>query len=81
MRISEDEYWIIDKAEKITTTDYEIKWFDKDTFDGYIDDENLITIIDDLLSEIDYLNEKIDELQKPKEKDDEQERERQVLGL
>lgn len=82
MRIGENEYSVIDNAENITGIDYEIKWFDKDTLDGYIEEDNLICIIDDLLNEIDRLNEEIEELKKPKEDDyEELYRERKVLGI
>ncbi len=69
MRIDEKTFNILDKASKITLTDYEIKWFDKENKDGYIDNENLICAIEDLLLEIGYLHELIDDL-KNKEYED-----------
>jgi hypothetical protein len=67
MRIDEKTFNILDKASKITLTDYEIKWFDKENKDGYIDTENLISVIDDLLSEIGHLQELIEDMKQPKD--------------
>ena len=67
MKINQDIFDILDKVQKITLTDYEIKWFDKENKDGYIDIENLISAINDLLSEIGYLQELIEDMKQPRD--------------
>lgn len=53
MKYKLDEYWknIEQKAEKITMTNYEVDYQD------YIKVENLLSIIDDLIREIEHLKE------------------------
>ena len=53
MKITEENYKVIDKAEKLLFTDYGNKY-------GFIDDIDIIQMIDNLCSEIDRLNETID---------------------
>jgi hypothetical protein len=56
-RLESDEFEKIKEAEKITCTDYEI-------IGNLIPAENLMTIVEDLLMEIDTLNEKYEDLEK-----------------
>lgn len=53
MKFKLDEHWknIEQKAEKITMTDYEVDYQD------YIEVENLLSIIEDLIGEIEHLKE------------------------
>ena len=67
MRINENIYNILEKVSSITLTDYEIKLFDKESKDGYIDNENLICAIEDLLHEIGYLHELIEDMKQPRD--------------
>lgn len=55
MRINENNYNIIDRAEKILFTEYDKRWFDAENIDGYIDEEQLLSIIEDLCNEIERL--------------------------
>ena len=57
MIVNKNNYPILEKASKITCTNYDIKWFNKDEIDGYIDIESLVYIIEDLINEIDRLQE------------------------
>ena len=59
MKVDESNYYILDKASKITLTNYDIKWFDAENVDGYIEPDNIITMIEDLVYEIEDLKEKI----------------------
>lgn len=63
MIINEYNYEILDRVHKITSTDYEIKWFNAENIEGYIDPEGLLCMIEDLLYEIDYLQEKYEDLE------------------
>ncbi len=79
MRINEDNYNIIDRAEKILFTEYNKHWFDAENIDGYMDEEELLSIIENLCDEI-------ERLQQPTETvndypNEEREREREVLGI
>lgn len=59
MKVDESNFDTLDRASKITLTDYDIKWFDAENIDGYIEPNNVISMIDDLVHEISRLNEKI----------------------
>lgn len=63
MIVDESVFDIIEKASKITLTDYDIKWFDAENINGYIETESLISIIDDLIYEFDNLQEKIEDME------------------
>lgn len=62
MKVDESNYETLDKVSKITLTDYEIRWFDAENIDGYIDANNLFSMIEDLLSEIDKLEEENEDI-------------------
>lgn len=62
MKINEAEFDIINKAQQLTFTEYDIKWFNKDLFEGYIEGDELISIIENLICEIEKLDEQIDEI-------------------
>lgn len=59
-KLNENELKIINKVSDITITDYEVK-------NREITIDNLINIIEDLLDEIEHKEDKIIELEKPKE--------------
>lgn len=63
MIVDESVFDIIEKASKITLTDYDIKWFDAENINGYIDTDNLILIIEDLICEVNHLEEKIEDIE------------------
>lgn len=63
MIVNESNFEILDKASKITLTDYDIKWFDAENINGYIDTDSLIAIIEDLICEVDHLEEKIEDME------------------
>ena len=63
MRVDESNYEILEKASKITVTDYDIKWFDVENIDGYIDNDSIISMIEDLICEVGRLEERIDDLE------------------
>lgn len=63
MKVDESNFSILEKASKITSTDYEIKWFDAENIDGYIDVETLIYIIEDLICEVDRLQEELEDME------------------
>jgi hypothetical protein len=65
MRIDEELYSDIKKAQEKTLTNYdeEIIWKDAENIDGYITSETLACIVRDLIIEIDNLEEKIEDLE------------------
>lgn len=67
MKIDESNYEILEKASKMTGTDYEIRWFDAENIDGYIEIETLINIIEDLICEVDRLQEEIEDIEQDKQ--------------
>ena len=70
MRIDESNFETIQKASEITLTDYNIYWKDAENVDGYIDTDDLVTIIQDLICEIEHKEEEIEDL-KNQEKESE----------
>lgn len=60
MLVNENNLDILEKASNITSQDYEIKWFDEEN--GYISTDNLFTIIEDLICEVDKLEEQLEDL-------------------
>lgn len=62
MRINESNYDILKKVSDVTMTTYDIKWFNEE--EGFVDEENLLTMIEDLLVELHTLEEKIEDLEK-----------------
>ena len=63
MIVDESNYEILERVSKLTLTDYEIRWFDKKNIYGYIETDNLISMLEDLLCEIDTLEEKYKDLE------------------
>ena len=63
MKVDESNYETLEKASKMTGTDYEIKWFDAENIDGYIDGETMLCMIEDLIYEIDRLQEEIEDIE------------------
>lgn len=70
MRIDEYVFEKIKKVEEKTMTDYDIIWKDAENAEGYVTADDLFTMVEDLLYEIDHLEEKIEDLEnKDKEPD------------
>lgn len=63
MIVNESIYDILEKASNITLTNYDIKWFDAENISGYIKEENLIDIIEDLILEVNRLEEEIEDIE------------------
>ena len=64
MIVDETNYDIFKRVSDLTLTDYEIKWFNSEEINGYIPAENLLSMIEDLLCEIDSLEEKYKDFEK-----------------
>lgn len=58
MLVDESVYEIFKKVSDLTLTDYEIRWFKAENIEGYILAENMLSMIEDLLCEIDNWEEK-----------------------
>lgn len=63
MKLDQADLEILEKAGKKTMTNYweNVKWFNPKELDGYIDGDELIGIIEDLICEIDHLEEKAED--------------------
>lgn len=55
MMIDDNKWLVLKDAIDITNTDYDIKWYDAENFEGYIDGDEMLSIIEDLLWEIEQL--------------------------
>lgn len=63
MKIDEYVFEKIKKVEEKTMTDYNIIWKDAENVEGYVTADDLFTMVEDLLYEIDHLEEKIEDLE------------------
>lgn len=77
MRINEDNFGVFYRAADILKKTYYMNIQD-DTFEGWIEDEQVLTMIEDLCDEIDMLRSTKEENDYANEEAD---RERQVLGI
>ena len=59
MIINESNVDILRRVSQLTLTDYEVKWFNTDDIEGYINAEEIVYMIGDLINEIEQLEEKI----------------------
>lgn len=64
MKVNESNYETLQKASDITLVDYDIKWFDAENIDGYIDSDGLLEMIKDLVVEYNRKEEEVEELKK-----------------
>lgn len=62
MKVTGDNYDILKKASDITLVDYDIKWFDAENSDGYIDSDGLLSMIEDLILEYNHKEEELEDL-------------------
>ena len=62
MRVDENTYKIIQKAKELTDGVYDIYWKDSENIDGYIETDTLLSIIDDLIWEVKYKDEELEDL-------------------
>ena len=63
MIVNENNFETLEKASKMTGTDYEIKWFDAENIKGYIDSETLLSMVEDLIIEVDRLQEELEDME------------------
>lgn len=61
MRVCEENYAVLRRAEDMLKTDYEINITNDDECEGTIDNDNVIQMIDELCSELDGLKEQLEE--------------------
>ena len=64
MKVDESNFKILDRVSQITATDYEIKWFDAENVDGYIEENSIISMLEDLIAEVGRLNEEKDDMER-----------------
>lgn len=62
MRVCEDNYGVLRRAEDMLGTDYGLNITNDDECKGFIDTDNLTQMIDDLCMELDRLKESLDDL-------------------
>ena len=58
MLVNEDNYDVFEKVSKRLMESYEINWFKTEEIKGYIEPKEMLSMIEDLLCEIDRLEEK-----------------------
>lgn len=63
MKVDESNYSTLSKVSDITFTDYEIRWFDAENINGYIEIDSLLSMVEDLICEVDHWKEKYEDLE------------------
>lgn len=61
MRVCEDNYGVLRRAEDLLKNDFSINITNDDEIKGYIDEDDVVEMIDELCSEIDSLREQLEE--------------------
>ena len=61
MKVDETNFKILDRASQILGNDYNIKWFNAEEIDGYIDDDMILSMVEDLICEVDRLQEELED--------------------
>jgi len=61
MKVNESNFELLKKVSDITMTDYEIIWKDAENIDGYIDENTILGMMEDLILEVDRLKEELEE--------------------
>lgn len=61
MRVNKENYPVLRRAEDLLKTDFSINITNDDECKGYIDDDNLVEMIDELCTEIDMLREELED--------------------
>lgn len=62
MIVTPDNYETLKKASEITLVDYDIKWYDAENFEGQIDSDGLLSMIEDLIVEYHRKEEQLEDL-------------------
>lgn len=62
MKIDESIFSTIKDVSDKTGTEYDIKWYDAENIDGYVETETILCMFEDLIYEIDKLEERLDDL-------------------
>lgn len=57
MKIDESNYDTVKKVMKITGEEYEILWADAENIEGYMFDEEVLKMVEDLIVEVGHLEE------------------------
>lgn len=71
MKVDESNYELLKRVSDITRTDYGIIWKDAENIEGYIDTDGLLSMIEELILEVDRLKEEIEDMNQPNDFDPE----------
>lgn len=62
MKIDEGLYRIISRATEISGREYNVYWRDSENIEGFIDPDELLTAVDDLIGEYERIEEELEDL-------------------
>ena len=62
MEITESNYNIFERAMEITGAEYNVMWTEAENLEGYMFDDSVLNIIEDLIMEVDRLKEANEDL-------------------
>lgn len=64
MEVNETNFDVLQSASRLTGTDYEIIWKDAENIEGYITEDSLVSMLEDLVGEIERLEEEKEDLER-----------------
>lgn len=62
MKIDDSNYLTIKSVSDITLVDYDIKWYDAENHEGYIEEDSILSMLDDLMAELHNKEEELQDL-------------------
>lgn len=64
MEVNETNFDVLQSASRLTGTDYEIIWKDAENIEGYITEDSLVSMLEDLVGEVERLEEEKEDLER-----------------
>lgn len=64
MEVNETNFDVLQSASRLTKTDYEIIWKDAENIEGYITEDSLVSMLEDLIGEVERLEEEKEDLER-----------------
>lgn len=64
MKVDEKVNYILEEAYKLTGTDYNVYWRDHDEIDGFVEPEDVMKLLEDLVEQYKVLEEMHEDLKK-----------------
>jgi hypothetical protein len=80
MRIDESNFGTFDRVQELCGYNYDIRWTDSHNLKGYIDPDVMLSMIEDLICEVDRRDETIEDIKKDRAENYKQITPREMYG-